>query len=245
MLLWFLPIAAAVFGAAILRGLTGFGFALAAVPLMSLIIEPRMAVASTILLQVMIGFHDLLHLHGSYDRATVLRLSLGSMLGMPFGIAALALFDPDAGRLAIAAISLAGLGMMLRQPQRRVAPGPGVTLAAGVLSGLFGSLAAMPGPPTVAYFVASGTPVARARASMMIFFFVSALITLPGLAVAGAVDLAALGLSLALLPLLVSGTWVGGRLFLRLEARHYRGLALGVMALAAGLAGARALVGML
>lgn len=245
MLLWFLPLAAAVFGAAILRGLTGFGFALAAVPLMSLTIEPRKAVASAILLQVIIGFRDLVQLHGGYDRAEVLRLSLGSVLGMPFGIAALALFDPDAGRLAIAAVSLAGLGMMLRRPQRQRAPGRGVALAAGALSGLFGSLAAMPGPPTVAYFVASGTPAARARASMMIFFFVSALITLPGLTIAGAVDPGTLGLSLAVLPCLILGTWIGGRLFLRLEARHYRGLALGVMALSAGLAGARALAGLL
>jgi len=244
MLPWFLPLAAAVFGAAILRGLTGFGFALAAVPLMSLTVEPRTAVASAILLQVFIGFRDLVQLHDSYDRTEVARLALGSVLGMPFGIAALALFDPDAGRLAIAAISLAGLGMMLRRPQRHRPPGRGAALAAGALSGLFGSLAAMPGPPAVAYFVASGAPAARARASMMIFFFASALITLPGLAFAGAVDLRALWLSLAALPFLVLGSRVGGLLFGRLDARHYHRLALGVMAFSAGLAGMRALAGM-
>lgn len=245
MLLWFLPLAATVFAAAILRGLTGFGFALAAVPLISLAIEPKVAVASTILLQVMVGVPDLIRLRGSYDRAEVARLSLGALVGMPFGIAALAWLDANATRLAIALISLIGLGLMVLQPPRRIAFRPAVAYAAGALSGLFGSLAAMPGPPTVAYFTASGTNPPRARAAMLVFFFASALMTLPGLALAGAVDGRTLLLSLAFLPFLVGGTYVGGQIFHRLHPRHYRAITLAVMALAAGVAGARAIAGMI
>ena len=245
MLFWFLPLAATVFVAAILRGLTGFGFALAAVPLISLVIEPKVAVASTIILQVMVGVPDLIRLRGSYDRAEVARLSLGALLGMPFGIAALALFDANATRLAIALISLIGLGLMVLKPPRRLRPRPGLAYVAGAFSGLFGSLAAMPGPPAVAWFVASGAQPARARASMMVFFFLSALMTLPGLALAGAVDGRTQWLSLAFLPFLILGTWVGSQIFRRLHPRHYRAITLAVMALAAGVAGARAVLGMI
>lgn len=242
--LWFLPLAATVFAAAILRGLTGFGFALAAVPLISLAIEPKVAVASTILLQVMIGVPDLIRLRGSWDRGAVARLTLGALAGMPFGIAALAWLDADASRLAIALISLAGLGLMLRQRPGRSRPGPGIAYAAGACSGLFGSLAAMPGPPAVAYFVARAANPQRARASMLVFFFLSALMTLPGLMLAGAIETRTIALSLAFLPFLVSGTWVGGQVFRRLHPRHYRALTLAVMALAAGVAGLRALLGL-
>lgn len=245
MLFWFLPIAAAVFVAAILRGLTGFGFALAAVPLISLVIEPKVAVASTILLQVMIGMADVIRLRRVFDRQDVLWLTLGSLIGMPFGILALASLDPDATRLAIAGISLAGLGLMLRKSSRVILFGNGVTLAVGALSGLFGSLAAMPGPPAVAFFVASGKAAATARASMLIFFFLSALMTLPGLALAGAIDRRTVVLSLGCLPFLIVGTWVGGLIFRRLHPRHFRALALGVMALAAGIAGLRAILGLI
>ncbi len=245
MLLWFLPLASAVFVAAILRGLTGFGFALAAVPLISLAIEPKLAVASTILLQVMIGIPDMIRLRDHYDRQDVTRLTLGALFGMPFGIAALAFFDTNATQLAIAMISLAGLCLMVLQPQRRIRFGRGVALGAGALSGLFGSLAAMPGPPAVAYFVASGTEPSRARASMLILFFLSALMTVPGLVLAGAINGTSLLLSLGFLPFLVLGTWVGGQIFRRLHPRHYRALALGVMGLAAGVSGARAILNMI
>lgn len=245
MLLWFLPLASAVFLAAILRGLTGFGFALAAVPLISLAIEPKMAVASAILLQVMIGIPDVIRLRGHYDRQEVTRLTLGALIGMPFGIAALVFFDANTTQLAIAIISLAGLCLMVLQPPRRIRFRRRVVFFAGALSGLFGSLAAMPGPPAVAYFVASGTDPARARASMLILFFMSALMSLPGLTLAGAIDRTTLLLGLALLPFLVLGTWVGGQIFLRLHPRHYRAIALGVMALAAGISGARAILNMI
>lgn len=245
MLLWFLPLALAVFVAAILRGLTGFGFALAAVPLISLVIEPKVAVASAILLQVMVGMPELVRLHGAYDRAEVARLTLGSLLGMPFGIAGLTWFDPNATRLAIALISLAGLAMMLGRPSRHLRLGRGVAVLAGMVSGLFGSLAAMPGPPAVAWFVASGTAPSRARASMLVLFFLSALIALPGLTLAGAIDRRTVLLSLSFLPFLITGTWVGGKLFRRLDPRHYRSIALAVMATAATLAGVRAILGMI
>jgi uncharacterized membrane protein YfcA len=245
MLLWFTPLAATVFVAAILRGLTGFGFALAAVPLISLVIEPKVAVASTILLQVMVGVPDLIRLRGSYDRVEVARLSLGALLGMPFGIAALACLNANATRLAIAAISLAGLGLMVVQPPRRLGSRPGISYATGALSGLFGSLAAMPGPPAVVYFVAIGASPPRARASMLIYFFLSALMALPGLALAGAIDGSTLLLSLAFLPFLLVGTLVGGRIFRLLHPRHYRAITLAVMALAAVVAGARAIAGMI
>lgn len=54
-----LLIGGAVFAAAVLRGITGFGFALAAVPLISLVLAPVQGAAIAILLQCMIGFGTL------------------------------------------------------------------------------------------------------------------------------------------------------------------------------------------
>jgi hypothetical protein len=50
----------AVLGAAILRGFSGFGFALAAVPLASLIVAPTKAVAIAVLLQATVGVRDVI-----------------------------------------------------------------------------------------------------------------------------------------------------------------------------------------
>ena len=56
--------------AAVLRGLTGFGFALAAVPLLSLVIPPAQAVVIAVLLQCLVGVRDLISLRGSSTGAS-------------------------------------------------------------------------------------------------------------------------------------------------------------------------------
>lgn len=243
MILPALPLLAAVTGAvfasAFLRGLTGFGFALAAVPILSLVIAPASAVAIAVLLQVAIGLSDMVTLRGLFDRAELLRLSLGALLGTPVGIAALSLLSPNASRIGIAAIVLIGLGFLLRRPTAQSRPRPTLAVGAGLLAGVFSGMAAMPGPPAVAYFLSTDTPPQTARASLMMFFFVAALLATPGLAFAGVIDAQVLILSAVALPALWAGTWAGTAAFRRLGNGHYRKIALAMMAAMALLAGWR------
>lgn len=235
----------AVSFAAVLRGIAGFGFALAAVPVLSLVLPPVEAVTLAVLLQLAIGVQDLWQLRGHAHRPSLLRLSLGALAGTPLGIWALTALDPDAARVAIAALVLAGLVALLRYRPRRARPHGGLALVAGLAAGAFSGLAAMPGPPAVVYYLGAGTSPAQTRASLLLFFFVTALIAAPGLWLAGAIDRGALGLTLAALVPMALGSWAGGAIFARLDAAQYRRVAIFVMALSALLAGARGLAGFL
>lgn len=233
----------AVLAAAFLRGLTGFGFALAAVPILSLAVPPVEAVAIAVLLQLAVGLRDVVALRGSYDRGAVLRLGAGALLGTPFGVALLAALDVGAARVMIAAVVLVSLLLLLRQPGARRAPPAALTVGVGALSGLFSGLAAMPGPPAVAYFLAIGAAPATARASLMMFFFLAALMAAPGLAVSGAIGWHGLLLAASALPALMLGSWAGAQLFRRMRSGQYRAMALAVLAVSAVLTGLRGLVG--
>ena len=101
---------AAILGAAVLRGFSGFGFALAAVPLVAMIVAPARAVAIVILVQTVMGLRDIAQHHAIIDRPSVLRLSLGALIGTPLGVAGLLLLDPPTIRLCIAAI--VGIGVL-------------------------------------------------------------------------------------------------------------------------------------
>lgn len=234
-------VVAIVLGAAFLRGLTGFGFALAAVPLMSLALPPATAVAVAVLLQLLVGVRDVVALRGQYDRDALLRLSAGAILGAPLGVLGLSALSADQSRVAIAAITLAGLVVILRRPVAEPRPRPALALAAGGVAGVFSGLAAMPGPPAVAYFLGTGAPAPVTRATLMMFFLVTNAVTAPGLALAHAVDRQALVLTALAFPALMLGTWAGDRAFRRLGHSQYRGLAIGVLAISALLAGWRGL----
>lgn len=232
----------AVLVAAFIRGLTGFGFALAAVPLFALATDPLQAVTITVLLQVMIGISDLIKLGADFDRREVGTMGLGAAIGLPFGMVALLGLDPAAARLAIAVVALCGLLLTLRQPRRRHLPHAALTAGVGFISGIFSGLAAMPGPPAVAYFLGTGTPARQARASLMVFFLIAAALTLPGLIWAGAVTTETLLAAAFSWPLLMLGSKLGQLVFLRMGEGQYRAAAIAVMAVSTALAGWRGLI---
>lgn len=235
-----LAFCAAVLLAAILRGFSGFGFALAAVPLISLVIAPASAIAVAILVQAIVGVRDILVLRSVLDRPGLLRLSAGALIGTPIGLFGLLFLDAATIRLAIAAI--VGLGVLFLLRKAHPGSSPNLRLAAptGIVAGLFSGLAAMPGPPVVAYYLSSATPAAVARASMMVFFFVTSLMSLPGLALGGLLDMRVIVLALIATPLMLSGNSLGHIAFKRAPSSAYKPIALIMliaMALSSGLRG--------
>ncbi|WP_226573028.1 sulfite exporter TauE/SafE family protein [Acuticoccus sediminis] len=234
-----------VLAAAILRGLTGFGFALAAVPLLSLVVSPEQAVTLAMLLQLMIGIRDSIALHAVLDRPSLARLSIGALLGTPVGVAFLTVLEPSVMRVAIAVIVIVGLVFILRAPKKAAADRLRLAVPTGIVAGLFAGLAAMPGPPAVAYYLGTDRPANVTRASLMIFFFVTSLIAVPLLFLNGAVDLTIAGASVVAFPVFILGTAIGTRLFRRTSETGYRSLAIATLVLMALAAGIRGIAGLL
>ncbi|MFC3170382.1 sulfite exporter TauE/SafE family protein [Paracoccus fontiphilus] len=236
-------IAGAVFAAAVLRGITGFGFALAAVPLISLVTPPVQGVAIAILLQCMIGIGDVVAVRHLIDRSTLAFMSAGAVIGTPAGLMTLRLLSADAMRIVIALVVLVGLAGLIAKV--RLPSGPKQAAGAGILAGLFSGLAAMPGPPAVAYVLGTATPAIQARATLMAFFFVTSLITLPGLLAQGIVGLPTILAAAASLPPLVIGTHLGGWVFRRLNDAGYQKAAIATLAATALVAASRGAWGLL
>lgn len=230
----------AVLGAAILRGFSGFGFALAAVPLASLIVAPTKAVAIAVLLQATVGVRDVIKGRSVLDWPGLKRLALGALVGTPLGLFGLVYLDAALTRLAIAAIVVVGVLLLLPKAHPDAPVRLHLAAPTGILAGLFGGLAAMPGPPVVAYYLSGATPPKVIRATMMVFFFFTALLALPGLALGGLLDGETLLLALIAIPLMLAGTTLGAAIFARAPNAAYRPVALVVlivMALGSGLRG--------
>lgn len=230
----------AILGAAILRGFSGFGFALAAVPLASMIVAPTKAVAIAVLLQAAVGLRDLAKVRAVLDWPGLKRLSLGALIGTPIGLFGLVYLDAAMIRLAIAMIVVVGVLLLLPKAHPDAPVRLGLAAPTGLLAGLFGGLAAMPGPPVVAYYLSGATPSNVIRATMMVFFFITSLLALPGLALGGLLDGQTLLLSLLAIPIMLAGTTLGGAIFARAPTAAYKPVALTVlivMALSSGLRG--------
>ena len=237
-----LAAAGAILFAAVLRGFTGFGFALAAVPLASLVLPPSRTVAAVLVMQLSVGIRDCIMEWRQADRRGVGLLTLGAVAGLPLGVAALALAPAGVVRGVLGVLVLAAVALTWKPHPAAGAPHRAVTVGTGFVSGIFHGLAAMAGPPAVAYYLAFERRVPVMRSSLMVYFPIVSLLGLPMVASAGLLDTAAVVLGVAGMPLMVGGGWLGAWAFRRFGARSYRPLALGALLVTAAASIMRAVV---
>ena len=222
-----------VFAASVLRGFTGFGFGLAAVPLLTLALPPTKVVPFVTVLQVLVGLSGLRTAWPIADWRAVLGLGPGLVLGIPVGLLVLTEVPPNGVRLAIGlliAVSVVVLWRRVRLPPR---PSRGVTLAAGLVSGMMNGLASMGGPPVVVYLLALSHGAAVVRASSIVYFLFAAIVTAIPMAARGLVDREVLLWSVASIPVLLVGSAVGNWAFARARPEYHRLTALVVLSLLA------------
>lgn len=228
-----------------LRGFTGFGFAMAAVPLLALVISPLKSVTFVILLQLLGGVWDWRENRRRAHWPSLPWLMAGALIGTPLGVLALAVMSADWARLAIATALVLAVVLMARGLCLAAMPPRPALAGTGLLAGFLGGVAAMPGPPVIVLYLAGPIAIEAGRASLLIFFLFS---NTAAAVIAGAAGLLALGtfvLAAAALPVLLGAQWLGRRRFARASEARYRQVALIFLVLLAALTAGRALLSLL
>ena len=219
--------------AAIFRGFAGFGFALASMPFLILFVPPQTAVIAILVVQLTLGLLDFRECLTWADHRAVATLSAAALLGTPAGYYAVGFMPLWLAQIVIGAITAGAAVSLFFRASFRNETGIAKTSLIGLVSGLFGGLAAAPGPPIVAYFLARPIAGRSKRASMIMFFAVSALIAILSAAAQDTLDLRVLVLGLVATPFCSAGSWLGTQLFRRGSDALYRTIALCVLELSA------------
>ena len=91
-----LVVAAAVAFAALAQSITGFGFALLAVPPLTLVLEPADAIAVSLVLLLLANVGLVVSEHRQLDQGAAAWLLAGAVVGLPLGLLALRAASADA-----------------------------------------------------------------------------------------------------------------------------------------------------
>ncbi len=232
-LLPFLSICLIVAGAAFFRGLTGFGYAILSVPLVSLVATPTVAVLMAILMQLIIGPFGVRQARGIIDVPMVAKIAAIACLTTPLGLWLLDIVSADVARLIITAIAIGSfLAFMMKRPQTLNVSPLHITLV-GIISGLLNGFAAMPGPPVVLHFVRKQVPPAVSRGSMITIFFATAAMATLVAFWRNMVDIQLLALTALTCPLMIGGNHLGSKYFGAVSEPVWRGFVMVLLAIAA------------
>jgi uncharacterized protein len=231
----------AVFGAAFLRGFTGFGFSLAAVPALSLVMSPVVAIPCTLMLGMLAGVQVLPKIRHLPDWHSVRILVVGSLVGSPIGIWVLTALPANTTRIVIGVTLIVAVIALWRQPRFAKEPSLPVGFGTGIVSGVLNGSTGFAGPPVILYFLSTHDSVPVIRASLMMYFFFSSGGTLVYDAFRGLIGSHVLLLTAIFFPALYIGNWLGDRCFDGSSASTYRRVALGILLILAVLAVGRSL----
>lgn len=219
-----LAIPAAIFTifalAAFAQAVSGFGFALVAVPLLALSTEPRTAVVAAgivgLALTVITTVAERDHVRWRPARV----LLAAAAAGMPIGLVLLVTL-PEAGLTALIAIVTLGCTILVWRGWQMSASPASIGMA-GLVSGVLTTSTGTNGPPLAAALQSMGLAPRHFRATLAAIFTASLLLSLAGFAATGALTGQSATIALAGLPAVVLGYVAGNRHFVRIDALRFR-----------------------
>ena len=225
--------------AAALQAASGFGFAVLAAPLFLMFVDPGEAIQLVIILTAALSIVVLPGLQRSVDRRLLLRLAIGSLAGLPLGLAAFARTDPIVVRATVGLTILAFAALLVRFRRRAaydrarpVGTSPGRDLVAGAVSGAATALVGMSGPPVLTYLLLAGVPPRPLRATLLAFFALSYMASLGAHAATIGVPARTWLVAAVLTPFAFLGGLAGRPLGDRLGVDAFTALAIGLLAAA-------------
>lgn len=212
-----------VLAAGLVRGATGFGFAmLAAIGLAHVM---PVATVTPVVLLIEIVLSALILREGGVgglDGRRLVPLMAGGTLGCGAGYALVARLPTDAIAMGLnLAIAVSALASLVRIDARRVDT-PAWAFAVGGLVGMLVAGFAVGGPFAVVWLLASGAAPAAIRETLSVFFGMTDGLSVGVRLVDGALPVDALLTALWLLPVAGFGTVLGGALFTRIDPVLWR-----------------------
>lgn len=204
-----------VAGAGIVRGYTGFGFAMICALCLALVFAPATVTPVILCLDIAASLWLFVKARRQVDWRGLRLIIFGAAVTLPLGTMALLHVPVTPVRIFISLVILSASVALLRQNTRRNATGPAATAAVGMCSGFLSGLAALGGPPVILFYYTSGRSVAVSRASMIAFFLAVDILALAACATGGLITGQVLVLSLLMALPLAAGIWLGNALFNR------------------------------
>ena len=211
-------IAATVGGAA--QAVTGFGFALVAIPLLSLVVPAQLAVVTVTVVSAVLTAGAAAREWRQVERHVATLATAAAVAGMPLGLLAFVLLPARALTAAVAAVALAFL--LLSEIQRRTRISGGTPIVAGFVSGAALTSTGMNGPPLVAALQALRLAPRQQRATLQAIFTWQDVVAVGLFYLAGQTTDQVWLAAAAALPGAALGWLVGDHFFRRLPERQAR-----------------------
>jgi len=220
-----------VFSASFVQTLTGFGFALMVMPLITLVLGLRTAAPLVALAGLTLYAINLRRHREAFNVKEVLPMGAAAALGVPVGVWVLANADENLVRQLLGLILVAYASYALARPKAPRLRSQRWAYPAGFAAGCLGGAYNTPGPPAIVYGSLRRWSKDEFRAAMQALFLLSGLLVVASHVLARHVTADVLTLYLYAAPALGLGILAGSRADRWVDGNRFRTLVNGMVLL--------------
>jgi uncharacterized membrane protein YfcA len=221
----------ATFVGAFVAGLSGFAFGLVAASLWLYVLTPLQSASLIVGFGLLVQGYSVWKLRAAIDWRRLWPFMIGAVVGVPVGVSLLTWANPKSVRIAVGAILIAYSLYAFLRPQLKVATvvPPAADMAVGFVNGLLGGLTGLAGIIITIWCNLRGLPKDLQRATfqpvaVVVFGMAALMLGAKGSLTVETAKLFELGL-----PFLFAGTWLGLKLFGRIDEGTFRKIVLALL----------------
>ena len=232
--MWLVVLSLALGG--VLKGATGAGAPIVAVPIMAMAYDVRFAVTVMIMPNLLSNLWQAwLYRAALQDRGFVANLAVAGAIGAGLGTWMLAALPSEWLTAVVAVVTLAYVGFRVAKPSWRLAEAVGRRIAfpVGLLGGTLQGASGVSAPVSITFLNALQLERPRFIATISIFFFMMSAVQLPFLVMFGLMNWHRFWLGLVALAVIFAFMPVGGWAAQRISKRAFDRLILGLLTLLA------------
>lgn len=222
---------AIIFCAGFLQGLTGFGFALIALPLLGLFLPLKVMVPLVCMLALCVNAYLCVQLRKSIKPGPLFTVLLASLPGIPMGAYLLKTVPAQPLSLLLGCLMVLFTGyQLIANPTPRPLATPWA-LVAGLTSGLLGGSIGASGPPVILYSTLQPWPKDQVKGNLVLYFALSGVFIVASQALGGLVTPEVITFFWRGFPALACGIFAGTIAYRHFTDRGYRHFAMVVVLL--------------
>ncbi len=223
-------VVAITFVSGVVYGFAGFGAALVFMPVATIYLPVRMAVAAFAISAFASLVTVVPRALPQADRRAIAPMILLAAASLPVGLWILRSHDVTTMRWAVLAVTAITLAALISGWRYAMTPGPRTRAGVALATGLVGGATGLVGPIMILFQLGGQDSVARSRANTVIFLTLTGVLTVPWMAVQGMLGLPAMVLGLLLMLPYGVAARLGQALFDPARQRLYRSVAYLVIA---------------
>jgi uncharacterized membrane protein YfcA len=213
----------ATFAGALVAGLSGFAFGLVAASIWLYILTPLQTATLIVAFGLIVQGYSVWKLRHALDWRKLWPFLAGAVIGVPFGISVLGWANPAHLKAGIGVfLVLYSLYALLRPKMASAAGGAAADAGVGFLNGVLGGITGLAGILVTIWCGLRGWPKDHQRTIFQPVAVATFAMSAVWLGVKGVVSADTIRMFLLGLPALLAGTWLGMKLYGRLDEATFR-----------------------